>query len=66
MKSALVRSNLVSRSARLLIPARSAFESGQVTQTLVDIIALLSGALLVIVTGLGIVWSIFILLCVRC
>jgi hypothetical protein len=50
----------------LLVAARSALESGEVTQTLVDVIALLSGALLIILTGVGIAWSFFIFLCVRC
>jgi len=55
-----------SASTRMFVAARSAFESGEVTQALVDGIALLSGALLVVATGLGVAFAFFILLCVRC
>jgi hypothetical protein len=53
------RSSSVSK--RFLIPARSAFESGEVTQTLRDILALLAGALLIAALCGSIIFSVFIL-----
>lgn len=56
----------VSASALTFNATRTAFEGGEVAQTLRDVIALLFAAVFVIVTGLGVAFALFILFCVRC